>query len=368
MLPTYEEALAITEASEAFYIQRGEVSGFEYAMFNYRLATCEDFKEHNAYELRGLTFIKDGEKWVRYPMLTKFFNLNQCECTQYGSVKDKDIVSVENKEDGSLISLILLPNGRIKAKTKMSFDNEQTKIVETILITRKVRSTIEKYSEFTFLFELVSPRNKIVLPYHVTELRLLQVRETLTGVYRDDLVEEFAKKMEVKHAEKFQHTLDELIKMREVIEDIEGWVVKFRDGQMIKIKTEWYIAAHGLMEDISQEHKIIEMILNETIDDVLGELDEGSEEKLRIEEIIELIDGYFNHRVNEVIAMRDKYFTEFGEDRKAFAMKFSKEKDFGVVMKNLKDADGIENSVKERILQETLRLEKARNLIDTLKG
>jgi T4 RnlA family RNA ligase len=228
---------------------------------------------------------------------------------------------------------------------------------------------MDKYPKYTFLFELVSPRNKIVLSYDTTELRLLQVRVTETGEYLPaDLVAHFAKEMEVKSAEVLDHTLDELIELRETLENVEGWVIKFTDGQFIKLKTEWYIAAHGLMDDLSQEHKIIKMIMDETIDDVLGELENGSEEKTRIEEIAELIEGYYNHRVQKANDMRNEYFGKYNEDRKAFAIEYNKVQDFGVVMKTLnEEPTAIEKGIKERIIQENLHLEKARKLIDELK-
>jgi len=367
MLITYEEALSITEKSDAFYVQRGEIEGFEYAMFNYRLAMENDFIENDAWELRGLTYIKSGDTWVIYPMLTKFLNLNQGTTTQYNIVKDKKVASVEYKEDGSLITLMCLPDGKVVPKTKMSFENDQTNMVKKIMKDNKQLEIItSSNSDLTFLFELVSPKNKIVLKYNKTELRLLQIRERTTGKYRDDLLESTSKSFGVRVAEKLNHALDELIELRETEENIEGWVVKFEDGQFIKVKTSWYIEKHGLMDDLSQEHKIIAMILEDNIDDVLGELEDGSEEKVEINTIMGIVDKYFNHRVQRAYDLRDRYYNEFNGSRKDFAIACSKLEDFGLVMKNLK-GDGIEKSVKERILVELSHLQKAREFIEEYK-
>ena len=92
---TYEEALKITENSEAFFVKRGIIQGHEYAMFSYRLATYEDFKDNEAYELRGLTFIRNCDEWYRHLALNKFFNLNENAGTQYKDFKDKTIASVQ---------------------------------------------------------------------------------------------------------------------------------------------------------------------------------------------------------------------------------------------------------------------------------
>jgi len=373
MLPTYEQALAITEASEAFYVQTGEIGGFQYAMFNYRMAMYEDFinEKWDARELRGLTYIYNEHfgEWEIHPMLTKFWNLNENVSTQYGVVKDKEIDSIEYKEDGSLITFVSLPDGSLVPKTKMSFDNDQTTMVKNWM--QENASCVKWLKEnlhLSYLFELVSPRNKIVLKYTKTELRLLQIRSKLTGEYcTSEELESQAKLMGVPLAETFIDTLDGLIAKRETEEDLEGWVIKFKDGQFIKLKTEWYVAAHGLMNDLSQENKVIEMILEETIDDVLAELEEGCEEREYIEEIIQLVDVYYNHRVQTAYDLRDRYFNEFGQVRKDFAIACSRLPDFGIVMKNL-EGDGIADAVKERMKTELSHLEKAREFIDKLKG
>ena len=375
-LPTYEEALAITEASEAFYVQRDEVEGFEYAMFNYRLAMEKDFIDNKAWELRGITYIKDGEDWVCYPMLTKFLNLNQGETVQYNLVKNKEISSVEFKEDGSLISMIHLPDGTVVPKTKMSFENDQTVMTKKIMnVNENIFSVVRRFQGLVFLFELVSPKNKIVLKYAKTELRLLQVRDMISGEYETpERVVEFANMMNIGSADLITgKSLDDLIEERETVEDVEGWVIKFTDGQFMKLKTLWYIEKHGLMDDLSKENRIIEMILNDTIDDVLGELENGSEEKVEIEEIIELIDVYYNHRVQKVYALKEKFLVEFNESRKDFAIAHSKSPDFGVVMKNLyvdpKDyGTAIPKAIKDRMLIELSHLEKAREFLETLRG
>jgi len=373
-IPNYKEALAITENSEAFYVQRGEIEGYEYAMFNYRLAMEKDFIDNKAWELRGITYIKDGEDWVCYPMLTKFLNLNQGLTTQYNVVKDKEIASVEYKEDGSLILLMALPDGTVVPKTKMSFDNDQTTMVNKWLVNNpKVVEMVRKNTCLTYLFELVSPKNKIVLKYNKTELRLLQIRGSITGEYKDHLLKEKALEMGVELAESFDYTLDELIELRETLEGVEGWIIKFSDGQFIKLKTLWYVEKHGIMDDLSKENRIIEMILNDTIDDVLGELENGSEEKNEIEEIMELVDVYYNHRVEKAYVLKELYLTEFKESRKDFAIAHSKSPDFGIVMKNLnvdpKDyGTAIPKAIKDRMLIELSHLEKAREFLETLRG
>jgi hypothetical protein len=57
--------------------------------------------------------------------MNKFFNLNQTECSSYELVKEEKIKGIAYKEDGSIISFIKLPNNKILAKSKTSFESEQ---------------------------------------------------------------------------------------------------------------------------------------------------------------------------------------------------------------------------------------------------
>ncbi len=372
-LPSYEDALKITEKSEAFFVKYGEVQGYEYAMFSYRLATYEDFMENDAKELRGLTFIKNGNIWERHLALDKFWNLNENLGTQYNDFKDKEISTIQFKEDGSLISFVVLPNKEVVPKTKMSFDNDQTDLVQTWLSYKGEEfrdnfiNEIKKLHEegYNPIFELVSPRNRIVLKYSKTELRLLKIRNT-DGKYLNKYDIKFiANSLNIEYAEFIENvTLNELINDRETLQDLEGWVIRFTDDSMVKLKTEWYVAEHRLRESLERENDIVKLILEDTIDDLLAELE--GDEKSELERRVALVSHYYDHRVFKALDLRVKYFQDYKEDRKAFAIANSKVQDFGVVMKNLTGIK-IPNVIKERVMQENSKLEVARMFIERLE-
>jgi hypothetical protein len=134
-LPTYQQALEMvySKGELVFYETKLVLEGYNISIFNYRLTQYNDFiepvegKNYNAFELRGLTFVfnKDGSLFKRYLLMNKFFNINQVTQSLYNNVKNKKIKSIYNKEDGSLISFIKLPNNNIVAKTKMGFKQFQ---------------------------------------------------------------------------------------------------------------------------------------------------------------------------------------------------------------------------------------------------
>ena len=124
-LPTRDECQEIVKNSEAFYCINTNVQGFEVEVYNYRLASLDVFKEYNAFELRGLCFVKQPTgTWERNILLNKFFNLNENQDWELNNLKNYKITRVQEKLDGSVIGVVKLPNGNIVAKSKMSFDNE----------------------------------------------------------------------------------------------------------------------------------------------------------------------------------------------------------------------------------------------------
>lgn len=181
---------------------------------------------------------------------------------------------------------------------------------------------------------------------------------------------ELIKKYNIKVAQSFDDitykNLDKLLEQKEILEGIEGWIVTFEDGQMAKIKTDWYLRLHGLIgPDAFRENLLIETILNGQIDDVLGNLAEGVK-KEKIKDIEEIVNHKFNHYVVEYKELRRKYFNDYNEDRKAFAVKYKNEPTFSLVMKNLhtsfKEVEQVaEKSVKEFILNKTKKLGDAKD-------
>ena len=379
-LLTREEALKITEQSEVFYVTKSKVEEFNVEMYDYRLASYNDFVNNKAFEMRGLTFVYNDEskEWERNLALTKFFNINQTEDWMYDDVKHKKIVSLANKLDGSMITFVKFPNNKILAKSKMSFISPQAEFAQEIY---NKNQNYKDFLNFTFdnkltaIFELVSPHNQVVLSYDETELNLLQVRKENGSYYSMDELKKVGLLYSIKIALPFDldnHSLDVLLLLKQTEKDIEGWVITFEDGQMAKVKTEWYLSLHGLISsDVMRENLVIKTILDENIDDVLAELKEGSEKRNYVENMVKCVTHYFSHNVKRILDLREKYFNEFNEDRKRFSLAHSKEDCFSVVMRSLNfEGDELEKFVekqlKETILKKTNSLNDAKKFIKSI--
>jgi RNA ligase len=347
--------LALTQGKDApFYESKLVVNNYSVSIFNYRLAQYSDFIDNE--EMRGLTFVfnSDGSLFKRYLLLHKFFNLNQVEETQYSLIKDLKIKSIHNKEDGSIASFIKLPNGDVVGKSKMSFESEQALGMNRLYNSN---SDLKKFIDWSLdndlvaVFEYVAPTNRIVLKYSDEELILLRLRDNKTGEYLD--LSDYSDKIgSIKVAPSDVGTLDELVELSHSVEDKEGWIIEFTNGLFIKIKTSWYVSLHGLLtDDLYREHVLVKYILDEKIDDILGQIPENEfESHERINKIISVVKNSISEKVNDILKSYD-LFLEGGVGknwegelrlqlmRKTFALKYRKDKNFAYVMSLSKGRD-----------------------------
>jgi RNA ligase len=333
-IPTYEEAVEMCSGEDAtFYESKYEVEGFPVSVFNYRLAQYKDFDmpvpskpELKGFEMRGLTFIfnKDGSLYNRYVLLEKFFNLNQVPNSMYSVVKDYKIRYVNNKEDGSIATFVKLPNGKVVGKSKMGFDNDQANGINKIY---KTNSDVKSFVDWSLnnnivpIFEYVAPHNRIVLRYLEEELILLRLRDNKTGRHID-IKEHLDKIGSIKIAPfEDDNTLDDLIEKSKSEVDKEGWIVQFDNDHMVKIKTDWYFQRHGLLtNDIYREHIIIGYILDDKIDDILGQIPEDEKETHeRIHKIISIVKVEINKLVSQINSAY-KEFVNSGSNKKDYAI------------------------------------------------
>ena len=381
-LPTYEDCVEMCAKEDAtFYESKFVIDGVNISVFNYRLAQYKDFvtpleskPNVKAYEMRGLTFVfnQDGTLFKRFLLLEKFFNLNQVPESMYSIVKDYKIKWVNNKEDGSIASYIQLPNGKVLGKSKMGFDNEQANGINRIYKTRTDVKTFVDWclqNGITSIFEYVSPANRIVLRYLDEDLILLRMRDNTTGKHLD--IKNYLDKIGAIKIAPFEDDykdLNSLIEVNATQVDKEGVIVqaedKFGKDFFFKIKTPWYMERHGLLtNDIYREHIIIGYILDDKIDDILGQIPEDEKEAHeRIEKIITVVKRVIDEKVQDIKKSYQVYL-DMGSNNKEYALKYyKKEPNFGYVMQMAKGGDPYELA-KDWLRDKTKRLMVARDFL-----
>lgn len=292
----FPEINHITEVLEAIepvkdnfivaYRARGGGPGHDYIIINYILPTNEAFPEVKTREhalrreCRGIIFDAFSGKVISRRM-HKFWNVGQRFETLPENIDFSKGKVILQKLDGSFITpfqtLRTFPEDPILWGTKMGETDTATMIKPFLdanphyeQFARRVIS-----SDFTPTFEFCSRKNRIVID-HGTEDRLvlINIRDNVTGKYVSyDHMTKIAEANKIEYV--LEHpslhlSLEELINDTRAMEGMEGWVVRFDDGHMLKIKSDWYCAIHSAKELIESERHVVKAILTNGLDDLIG--------------------------------------------------------------------------------------------------
>lgn len=352
-LLTYKQSCDIvTNNSKVFLEKAIRVEGYNVSIFNYTHCVYNSFihplsdVDINALEMRGITYIfnNDGSIYNRYLMLPKFFNINQVESTLYSNIKNNVIESVSNKEDGSLVRFIELPNGSIIPKTIKGLDNYQTKASEILyenddILRRLIKWSIDNH--IALFFEYVSIDNKIVLRYGKPMLKLIYARNNDNGEYIDirDIDSFGIEKAKFEYESRIGNDtlLDKLIDKSKEIENKEGWIIRFSNGETVKLKSKWYLEKHLWCTDIKgRPNEMIKLILDNKIDDfysVLG--DDDISLRNEVEDIQKIVINRYNDISNDI----DELLLNYNGDLKVFANKYKHHELFHITVRVIKGSD-----------------------------
>jgi T4 RnlA family RNA ligase len=376
----YNDCEKIVKHNSSF-IEKGDViNGYLISQYSYRLANFSDFlrpltsNSIEAFEMRGICFVHKNNNNLfdntRYIMLNKFFNVNQTERWMYKDIKDKEIDYVQEKVDGSLIRFIRLPNDIVIAKTIYSFESEQAIEADKIY---KSNENLRRFVDFTLdhniaaMFEFTSPYNQIVVKYNNEDLKLLAMRRESDGKYfTRQQIEYYSKTYNISIAEFCDNlTLDEYIEKSKYETGIEGWVITFRDGQKVKVKTKWYLSLHRIMTSvINRENDIIYAILEGSSDDLIASLHEDDiENRNKVSILTSKVTNYLYNSADEIYSIIEN---NYKGNRKDFAIRFKENKFFSIMMKCLDlDYEKIVELVIEYIKKNTKNLYDAKKFIET---
>ena len=223
-----------------------------------------DFSKELVRECRGVILNKENLNVVCRPF-KKFFNYGEV----YAADIDWNTARIASKIDGSLIKVWfdnvwhISTNGTIDAfKAELSFGTNEFKTFGDIFTKALEKQNIAPYfdnlnKDYTYLFEVVSPYNRIVVPYKEIDAYHIGTIETKT-----------AKEVEVnigvkKPKEYFFSSLKETVNAaNELPYDDEGYVVRDKNYNRIKIKSPEYLAIHRLANNGNVSYKrILELVL-----------------------------------------------------------------------------------------------------------
>lgn len=307
--------------------------GLGQTCFCYMIAGQDTFDSDWTRECRGITFNAAGHVTSR--PLAKFFNVNERESTQVQNLDWSKVVRVMDKRDGSMLHSVITPAG-IRLKSKKTFDSDVAKAAQKLMdslpcVTHMVTNLAAR--NHTAIFEYTAPDARIVVHYPKAELQLLHARNNETGEYMSGTdLRAFAGKFGVKCVdETHEFTFEDpsvMLEAAKTREGIEGWVVQFENGDMVKLKTDWYLQRHRVMT-FMRERDIAQLTLDEGLDDVKAMLvGEGVDltEVLQIERRVVSKIAHIERELDATMMM------DADLDRKTFALKHQGATYFGLLM------------------------------------
>ena len=183
---------------------------------------------------------------------------------------------VQEKIDGSLIKLWfdngswhISTNGTIDAKEAdlLADFSDQKTFYDLFCSAINMYDLINKLCpDYTYMFELVSPFNRVVVPYTKTEIYHIGTRNNIT-------LEELNEDIGIQKPKEYDlHSLDDCLKTAEALPfSEEGYVVVDKFWNRVKIKSIAYVAAHHLKNNgVITYSRVVDMIMVNGQDDFIA--------------------------------------------------------------------------------------------------
>lgn len=283
----------------------------DYAIFNY-IAFVSDFSLDIVKEARGL-IIDLQDMTIACRSFDKFFNLGEPNAAD---IKWYKAVAAE-KIDGSLIRLWRTRANNVAISTSGIINAFVAEATEDVSFGGLVVSILNKKNfdydnikkGFTYVFELITPENKIVVDYGgESELYFLSAFDNEKGEIKTKNMFTYFKKPK-EYEIKFKWQIKKMIK--DIKELKEGFVVRDIYGNRVKIKTPQYVEAHKMRcNDVVTVGKIIKLMKQGLLDDFIGIFPEHNEKAMEVVTSI-----------NKFIAETRKYVTslDMNVSKKDFA-------------------------------------------------
>lgn len=226
-----------------------------------------DFNQEIVRECRGI--ILDSKNQIVCWPFYKFFNYGEV----YADKLDWSSVSVQDKIDGTLMKLWyydnqwrLSTNGTVNAYTTPLNQNEVLQLSCPYKTFGELFENAENYKDinfdslnknYTYMFELTSPYNKVVIKYPNIIIHHIGTRDNITG-----------KELNINIGVLQPHrwpltTLSDCIAAAEQMgKDEEGFVVVDKNWKRVKVKNPIYLQLHRMISNNSLQLKdVLKMIL-----------------------------------------------------------------------------------------------------------
>lgn len=197
----------------------------------------------------------------------KFFNEGE-KSELYPSIDYFNDVCVESKQDGTLVIADFCKNQfsmRTRGTASYIFQQNSTDFEMLPKLHPNVVDVVKENSHISFLFELETPNNVIVIrPDSVKFTFLGGVNKNTLAHLTNEEIEEFSKLMEVPRPQRYEfNSLSDLSVLVKEWRGKEGVVVSYNDYQnRIKLKSDWYLFIHRVKSQLNSDNNLVEFYVD----------------------------------------------------------------------------------------------------------
>lgn len=283
-------------------------------------------------EARGLILKKEEEYKVASMRFKKFFNYGEDNAVL---LDFDEPVALYQKIDGSLLSVFydedtgwhISTSGNIDAfDAPLQFQTNELKTYEDLFKNAINFKFEDLNTQFTYIFELISPYNRIVVPYKENTVYLLTIRDNNTLEECDySTLKELSDKLNCKIPNRMdcydiQDAINITSQLNKNDKHFEGFVLKDCHNNRIKLKSFDYMELfHIKGEGVFGNKKILQLILDEKDDDILANFPEYKDDfnnvRIRLNAYLEVIREDLNTGLTKCIIDK-KTFAEWAKTAK----------------------------------------------------
>lgn len=248
----------LREYEDKGLVRSQEHPEYPYLIWNYTHKAQNDRAWDSTTKMcRGLITDERGRVIAR--PYDKFFNVGEHDQEGMSPIPSEPF-TVWDKLDGSLGILYYSPDGKPLLATRGSFTSEQAK-KGTEMLQKYIGNKVTNFPVgYTLMFEIIYPDNRIVVDYGKEEkLVYLGARHIVSG--RTITPQGLPIPYDIPVATQFKPSALEVIR-----ENAEGYVIRYKNGLMVKMKYEEYVRLHRLVTgvtkrriwDIMRQHTILD--------------------------------------------------------------------------------------------------------------
>ncbi len=196
---------------------------------------------------RGLV-IDINKQAVIATAFPKFFNFGEAKI--WGADETPGEAWVAKKYDGSL-GIVFFDGDKWRVATRGSFTSDAA-IWAQQWLSENIDASLLGIGD-TYLFEIIYPGNRIVVPYDFQGMVLLSAYDASGWEYNRSEVEMLADKLKIRVAEvEVFESVEKLLQLAQILDRYnEGWVIRFANGHRLKVKGAEYCRLHRLASQVT---------------------------------------------------------------------------------------------------------------------